>query len=658
MIGTANGQGAGMRLRGSRVIEAASALAILLAAAPVHGQSGSAPGGTRVGAAYVQGEVIVKLKGKARATKSQAFIGKAVSEQSMKLKGSWSSLNMHRFGLRAGTTVEGTVAQMQADPAVEYAEPNYILTKQSLGLEGQPISDEEMMSASQAAAGAPAGPGTVQASSAPSYSQSNAPIDVPQAWSQMSASRPIPIVAVIDTGIDLHGRVFVNSGAIWTNAGEIPSNGADDDGNGYVDDVHGWNFAYGNNSPQDDDGHGTHVSGIVLGITQDITQTTLAPAKIRIMPLKFLDSTGSGSTSDAVEAIYYAANNGARILNNSWGGSGFSSALLDAISYAYSQHCLFVAAAGNASSNNDSSPTYPANYDVPGLISVAATSDSDALANFSNYGASTVHLGGPGVSILSTLQNNTWGYESGTSMATPMISGVAALMAREQTSMYGYQIKQIMFSGNQSVQSLVNRTTTQGRVNAYNSILAAKAASASGSQPGYDPSAVERSMASAPDSAAAIGGCGMVSSRLRGDGSDGGDGMGTGAGALLGVILLAPLALSLGLRLKAKSGRELRKHERFQIASQVRLTVGDRELTGSVSSISLGGAQVNADAWLENGGIVSMKIASPDGRDEIEVQGRVVWSEENKRYGVAFSESTSDGALASIQRWTASLVKG
>ena len=138
----------------------------------------------------------------------------------------------------------------------------------------------------------------------------------------MAPTSPVtPVVAVIDTGLDYNHEVFVDANAVWRNTDEIASNGIDDDGNGYIDDIRGWNFVANNNNPMDDEDHGTHVSGIVLGISQNIFATTLAAAKIKIMPLKFLDSSGSGATSDAVEAIYYAIANGATVINASWGGA-------------------------------------------------------------------------------------------------------------------------------------------------------------------------------------------------------------------------------------------------------------------------------------------------------------------------------------------------
>lgn len=587
---------------------------------------------------YVPGEIIVKLRSKAKTLQSQAFIGKAVAEKGMTLKGSWNGLSMHHFALKAGASVEATISELQSDPDVEFVEPNYIVHFKTTGREGDPVA---MADVHQQWVGGGGG----------SYAQTTAPIGLANTWTSETAGRTPPIVAVIDTGIDPNHTVFASTGAVWTNPNET-LNGLDDDGNGYIDDIHGWNFVANNNTPFDDEGHGSHVSGIVLGVTQDITATTLQPAAIRIMPLKFLDSTGSGSTSDAVKAIYYAVNNGAKVLNNSWGGGGFSNSLLNAIAYSYDHKVVFVAAAGNASNNNDASPTYPANYNVPNLISVAATTDTDGFASFSNYGASTVYVGAPGNSIYSTFPNNTWGRASGTSMATPFISGLAALIMRESPSMTGYQVKNLVASSAQQISSLLSKTSTKSRMNAYYGLTAAKTAVVATSQPSYDVASY-RAPASADGGGEQVPACGLVAKAMHDAGSGGGP---FGHVGFFGVLLLivSPVLVSFVLR-NRETGRGSRRHERFNITSSVTMKFGDRELTGQVSSISMGGVQVNTDAWLEQGGIVTMSIASPDGKDTISVQGKVVWSEEHKRYGVAFNNADSS-IKSTIARWTAGLM--
>ena len=475
-----------------------------------------------------------------------------------------------------------------------------------------------------------------------------------------------PIVAVIDTGLDLNHQVFQNTDSIWTNSGEIAGNGIDDDGNGYVDDVNGWNFVDNSGSMYDDDDHGTHVSGIILNVDQSIhvNPATLVQSKIRIMPLKFLNGSGVGSTSDAVQAIYYAVNNGAKVLNNSWGGYSYSAALHEAVTYAYNQGVAFIAAAGNDGSNNDSRPLYPASYDVPNVIAVAATYDSFNLTSFSNYGSSTVDLGAWGYFINSTIPDGAFGNSSGTSMSAPFVAGTAIQMIVQSPSMLGYQVKQIIADQTEYQSVLDGKVYTKGRLHPTNSINYASSASVDSSQPDYSTSyAGNRELAS---SLAGGGGCGMVSeiaSNYKGPGS-GGPGGGLAVGDLPGPntwyillivgILLLPVAIALHLRNKAPENK--RRHERYIINSGVRVQVGEKELVGSVSTISLGGVQLNTEELLENGGIVTMTIQSPTGEEQIQVKGQIVWREEKKAYGVAFQDAPLS-ALDRIGMWTQGLKK-
>ena len=258
-------------------------------------------------------------------------------------------------------------------------------------------------------------------------------IDAPDAWNITTGATGANrvVVAVIDTGVDYtHPDLAAN---IWTNTAEIAGNGVDDDHDGFVDDVHGYNFVSNNGNPMDDNGHGTHVSGTIAAVGNNSLGVAGVNWSASIMALKFMDSTGSGYLSDAIRAINYATMErtqygvNVRVINASWGGGGFSSAMQTAIQAANDAGIMFVAAAGNSGTNNDVTAQYPANYTPPNVISVAASDQNDQLASFSCYGASTVDLAAPGVSIYSTLPNNRYGYYSGTSMATPMVSGVAAL---------------------------------------------------------------------------------------------------------------------------------------------------------------------------------------------------------------------------------------
>ena len=244
----------------------------------------------------------------------------------------------------------------------------------------------------------------------------DADIDAPQAWDISTGSKEV-IVAVIDTGVDYTHEDL--AGNMWTNPGEIPDNGIDDDSNGFVDDYYGWDFAYDDNDPMDGDSHGTHVSGTIGGVGNNGKGIAGVSWNTHIMAVKFLDDEGSGYNSDAIDAINYATTMGADIMSNSWGGGGYSSALEAAIQAADDAGILFVAAAGNDAENTDQYPFYPSGYDIPNVMSIAATDQNDTLADFSNYGTSTVDIGAPGVNILSSVPGNRYAPYSGTSMAVP-----------------------------------------------------------------------------------------------------------------------------------------------------------------------------------------------------------------------------------------------
>lgn len=573
---------------------------------------------------------------------SKVSFSKMAADNNLALKRSWKRFNTHSFKVQGSKTVDQAVNDLLLNPEVEYAEPNYIFRKQSVGIEGQPMSFSEMKSEVSAQS---------NGSFSSGFGQTSADINADEAWGILSNVSDKPIVAVIDSGVDYDHYVFVDSGAIWTNAGEIPNNGLDDDGNGYVDDVRGWNFVSNNNDPMDDDNHGTHVAGIVLGMTQDILAATLQPATIQIMPLKFLDADGVGTTSDALEAINYAVDNGAHVLNNSWGGGAASQALESAITSAYNEGLSFIAASGNSSNDNDSNPIYPASYEVPNVVSIAATSASDSLASFSNYGKSSVHVASPGISILSTLPNDSFGYSSGTSMAAPFAAGLAALMIREKGQINGYQVKGVLYDYSSSVSGLLGKVASGSRINAYEAVDFVQNNNIDNYQPEY--SGGSRSVASA---SVAGGGCGTLAEVLTKKGGRRGP-PSSGKMFLILSLLFAPILLMNILRIrKMKTLESRRQFPRYKMDSEVRISVDGKQLIGNMSSISLGGARIDTDALLEKGGIVTLNIASPEGDQQIQVQGRVVWSEEKKAYGVQFCEA-GDDAVAAIGGWTKKLSK-
>ena len=304
----------------------------------------------------------------------------------------------------------------------------------------------------------------------------DADIDAPEAWNRTVGSRDI-LVGVIDTGIDdTHPDLIAN---LWQNPGETgpdgfgsdkSTNGIDDDANGFIDDYRGWDFANDDNNPFDGHFHGTHVSGTIGGAGNNTMGVAGVNWIASIVGIKFLDDGGSGATSDGIDSIYYATLIKVRLTSNSWGGGGFSQAMLDAIGDAHANGILFIAAAGNANVNNDTSPHYPSSYTNANLISVAATDRNDARASFSNYGAIGVDLGAPGVDTLSTMPGGAYATKSGTSMATPHVSGAAALLWSFSPNVDHMAIRDAIFSGVDLIPSMAGKTVTGGRLNVNNSL--------------------------------------------------------------------------------------------------------------------------------------------------------------------------------------------
>lgn len=274
------------------------------------------------------------------------------------------------------------------------------------------------------------------------------------------------IVAIIDSGVDYTHKDLAPY--MWHNPGEIPNNGIDDDHNGFIDDYYGYDFANNDGNPMSDDQkayHGTHVAGIVKAAAQ----LGRVGINLKIMALKYLDSSASGWTGNAIKAIDYAIRNGAVVINNSWGSTSYSQALSEAIERARRAHILFVAAAGNGDAagngiNIDRAPFYPASYTHDNIISVAAAGAGDFLTRFSNYGRTSVDLAAPGLNIRSTRNGNTYAVLSGTSMASPYVAGVAAMLWNARPDLSYKEIRYLLFRSVNSAQILWGKIATSGSI--------------------------------------------------------------------------------------------------------------------------------------------------------------------------------------------------
>jgi len=296
-----------------------------------------------------------------------------------------------------------------------------------------------------------------------------ADISAVEAWDIRNDASNV-VVAVIDTGVRMtHEDLAAN---LWTNPGEIAGNGIDDDGNGVIDDVHGFDAIDGGGAPDDADGHGTHVAGTVGAAGNNATGVTGVAWQVQLMPVRFLGANG-GFLSDAIEGIAYARNNGATILNNSWGGGGFSTTLRNAIAELAADDILFVAAAGNDGVDADLTPGYPAAYELDHIVSVAASDRNDNRAGFSNFGAESVDLAAPGASIRSTFNGGDASYASlsGTSMASPQVAGAAALLRAAFPGEDALSIKARLLETVDPTADFLTTTVSGGRLNLEAALL-------------------------------------------------------------------------------------------------------------------------------------------------------------------------------------------
>ncbi|MEB3342748.1 S8 family serine peptidase [Okeania sp.] len=398
-------------------------------------------------AVFASGEVIVKLS-EGYEISALSSLQESLGATTIKTTKS-EELDIQLWSISGA--VEEFISNNQNNSAFEYIEPNYIITVDST------VPNDPSFSQLWGLHNTGQTGGT-----------SDADIDTPEAWDIQTGSENV-LVGVIDTGIDYTHPDLVDN--MWTNPGEIPDNGVDDDNNGYVDDVYGYDFAYDDGDPLDIHSHGTHVAGTIGAKGDDGTGIVGVNWNADLMAIKFLNDGGSGDLFDAVLAVEYATMMGADLTNNSWGGGGFSQGLHDMIAAAGAADSLFVAAAGNDyGRNNDTNPQYPASYDLDNIIAVASTDHNDNLSSFSNIGAKSVDLGAPGSNIYSSIPGGGYASYSGTSMATPHVAGVAALVWSENPELSSQEVKEIILESGDPISALDGKTLTGRRLNAFNAI--------------------------------------------------------------------------------------------------------------------------------------------------------------------------------------------
>jgi subtilisin family serine protease len=361
--------------------------------------------------------------------------------------------NLQLVQIPEGHSVQEMIRYYRNNPNVAYAEPDYYV--HIIGAPNDPeFSSQWDMQNTGQNGGTP-----------------GADIHAVQAWALTTGSSNV-VVGVIDTGLDYNHQDLAPN--VWSASSAFSA--TDQNGNLFQCPVgvHGFNMVADTCDPMDDNGHGTHVSGTIGAVGNNAIGVAGINWQVQLLPCKFLDSTGAGSTGNAIACLALLTelkDSGVNIVvtNNSWGGADDSQALQDAIQAAMQDGILFVAAAGNDFSDNDELPVYPASFSLPNVIAVAATDRNDTIVTFSNTGRRTVHISAPGRDILSTTPNNTYSYDSGTSMAAPHVTGVAALLAANNPNFDWRAIKNSILAGGDTL-SPTQQTITQKRLNAYGAL--------------------------------------------------------------------------------------------------------------------------------------------------------------------------------------------
>jgi thermitase len=370
-----------------------------------------------------------------------------------------------------GVSALSVLSDYNSLPEVEYAEINY----EGWGdrpLRGRSIS-ERFVDAAAAGPNDPLFPEQwALANRGTRGGKDRADISALDAWAKTKGSREV-VVAVLDSGVDYtHADL---AGNIWQRPASLAP--YRDDELGEVDDFHGFSAVGDLRDPMDDNGHGTHCAGIIGAEGNNQVGIAGVNWQVSVMPLKFIGRGGTGSTKDAIEAINYViqrkrAGVNVRVISASWGSRQKSKALEDVIRKAGEEGILFIAAAGNDGDDADKRPHYPSNYDLPNVLSVAALTRKDELARFSNYGAKTVHLAAPGAEILSTWLGDGFEEHSGTSMATPVVSGVAALVLAGEPGLSVKDLRQRLMDSVDQLDTLRGKVVSGGRVNAARAVKA------------------------------------------------------------------------------------------------------------------------------------------------------------------------------------------
>jgi subtilisin family serine protease len=437
--------GGGRAVRFGRALRVAGLLAALLGGMISRASGASAPAPSPAPARYREGRVLIQPK--------PGLEGGAIEDwhrdrRSRVIRTFPEMGGCQVVELAAGGSVAEQIEAYRASGLVEWAEPDYLLRPCRVPSDPAFANGSQWHLENTGQAGGLAG----------------ADIAAAAGWDTL-AEAPEVVVAVVDSGVRTTHEDLADN--LWRNPGEIAGNGLDDDRNGYVDDVFGIDAAAETGDPSDELGHGTHVAGILGAVGDNGVGGAGVAWRVRIMACKFITASGEGATSDAIQGLDYARVKGAKVVNCSWGGSPSSTALRRAFQRLRDAGILVTVAAGNDGADLDAQPQYPAAYGFENMVTVVATTATDGLAEFSNFGATIAELGAPGVSIPSTWFTSDRAYSSqtGSSMAAPVVAGMLALMRARFASETPAQLVARLLAATDPLPALAGKCVSGGRAN-------------------------------------------------------------------------------------------------------------------------------------------------------------------------------------------------
>jgi subtilisin family serine protease len=372
-----------------------------------------------------EGELLVRFRDNTPAQRMNALLRANGAQWNGQLRG---QSNIERLSLKAGSDLEAVAAMLRSSELIDFAEPNYLITADQTTA-AETISNDARFFEQWA----------LKSTSAP------------QAWGKTTGSKQT-VIAVIDSGIDFTHPDLINNE--WDNSQE-QANNRDEDGNGFNDDLHGWDFVSNSSASIDGQGHGTAVAGIIAAEGNNAIGGTGVMWRASLLSLRVLDNTGTGDIARAIEAIDYATTNGAQVINCSWGTDQSSVALREAINRAAKRGIVVVASAGNNNRDIETTLRYPASFDLPNLISVSSTDNSDSLTSFSNWGATHISMAAPGADILTTRMGGDYQTVSGTSASAALVTGVIGLVKDTRPWLNADRTREMILRGARPVPSLI-----------------------------------------------------------------------------------------------------------------------------------------------------------------------------------------------------------